>query len=119
MTNFERITKCKTPEEFAYAFMRLNHYAIYANGRLLDSSPNDFMEWLNKETDSVDISIVFNSDIRSCSKCGCIPELKNEFNTIWYQCPNCNNIAKNEDNNGNMMESRSELEVRLIWNYHN
>lgn len=117
MTNFERFTKCETPEEFTYVFMRLQQYAIYANGRLLDSSPNDFMEWLNKETDELDIDIVFNSNIKPCHRCEYIPELKNEYGEMFYQCPNCNLRAKNEDNNGNKMESRSELEARLIWNY--
>ena len=68
MTNFERILQYKTPEEIAYIHHRLKEYAIYANGRLLDSSPDDFLEWLNANSDDSDY--IFNMEPMPCDKCG-------------------------------------------------
>lgn len=55
MKTFERILQCRTPEELASIYHKIDKWAIYANGRLLNRyDPSDFIEWLSKESDDTD-----------------------------------------------------------------
>ena len=133
MTNFERMMKCKTPEEFAYIFSRLKTFALYANGRLLNKSPGDFLEWLNKENNSLDATIVFDASLRPCPKCGStdikLVTLSTDgtfievnkmpsFSHCHYRCTNCGHMELSNDKvMGSDKWSENETEARLIWNY--
>lgn len=62
MTNGDLIRKC-TNEELLKVHMNLINEALYSGGehnRLLDSSAEDFMLWLNKNTDELDLKTIFD-----------------------------------------------------------
>ena len=133
MTNFERMMKCKTPEEFAYIFSRLKTFALYANGRLLNSSPSDFLEWLNKESNDLDRMIVFDNNIRKCPICGSTDirlvtisdsgetiEIKegDSFNWCYYVCHDCRHGGfVNETVIGSSDWPKNQTEALLVWNF--
>lgn len=53
MTNGERIRACSN-EQFASLYYNLKEWALYSekeNRRLLNDTPEDFLIWLNKETE--------------------------------------------------------------------
>lgn len=60
MTNGDRIRRC-TNKELAKVRMNLKNWAIYAGDplRLLWDSEEDFLLWLNKETDDIDKETIF------------------------------------------------------------
>ena len=132
MTNFERLMACKTQEEFTYAYCRLKQYAIYANGRLLDSSPSDFMEWLNKESDVTDINTAFNMKLNKCPKCGSNDiqlvyindngevikiNKDSKFNYCFYKCMNCNHAETEEERViSSSRWPKNQIEALLVWN---
>lgn len=111
MRNFERIKNCETPEEITYVFEKLKSIAIYANGRLLNSTPDNFMEWLNKESDDLDKEI-FNMRLKKCPRCGSLPALQEYVDgTFLYHCYGCGFNRYDYDK-----VPRSELAARLQWN---
>jgi len=128
MTNFERMMQCKTPEEFTYVYERLKQYVLYANGKLLNNNASDFLEWLNKEIDDVDIDIAWNNNPMKCPKCGAsnpnIIRYDNEGNIViinendisdyyLYKCSKCSYIAFPE----NTRFPKTKIEALLVWNY--
>ena len=133
MTNFERMMTCKTPEEFAYIFSRLKTFALYANGKLLNQSPSDFLEWLNKENNSLDATIIFDTSLRPCPECGSI-DIKlvtlseegewieinkgDSFSHCHYRCPNCGYMKLSNDRViGSDRWSENQIEALLVWNF--
>jgi predicted Zn-ribbon and HTH transcriptional regulator len=50
-----------------YVHQRLKEWAIYAEGRLLNDSPDDFLKWLNENSDNSDY--IFNMEPNPCPKC--------------------------------------------------
>lgn len=62
MTNGDLIRKCNN-EQLQKVYFNLKTWAIYSGGdenRLLDDSPEDFLLWLSKETDKIDIKTIFD-----------------------------------------------------------
>lgn len=62
MTNGDVIRTCNN-EQLMEVYCHLGDYAIYSGGknnRLLSSHPNDFLLWLNKETDNIDLRTIFD-----------------------------------------------------------
>ena len=62
MTNGDIIRTCNN-EELVKVHHNLNQYALYSGGennRLLDSSPEDFLLWINKKADDIDIRTIFD-----------------------------------------------------------
>lgn len=111
MTNFERLTNLKTPEEMTYVHCRLQQWAIYAEGRLLSDSPIDFLTWLNKETNKED-NVIFDMNPVKCPKCGNNPSIvKYPDNSIHYHCDKCN---YNKYNSLDYIETK--LEALIEWN---
>lgn len=61
-TNGDMIRTCNN-EQLMEVYCHLGDYAIYSGGennRLLDSTPSDFLLWLNKEVDDVDLRTIFD-----------------------------------------------------------
>lgn len=112
MTNLERLQKLKTPEEVAYVHFKLQHQAIYAEGRLLMNNPSDFVAWLNKESGNDDDSI-FDNKLSKCPKCGSLPTLvecpiNHSFN---YHCYGCGFSKYNPWN-----LPKNQFEALIEWN---
>lgn len=66
MTNGDLI-RCCTNEQLQIVYQNLKHNAIYSGGygdgnnRLLfDTEPDDFIFWLNKPTDDLDLRTIFD-----------------------------------------------------------
>lgn len=62
ITNGELIRTCDN-EQLLKVLINLTHNAIYSGGehnRLLLSTPDDFLFWLNKETDDLDLRTIFD-----------------------------------------------------------
>lgn len=63
MTNGEIIRKCNN-EDLVKVFNNLNKWAIYSGGNdnrlLFKSDPEDFLLWLNKEVDKIDMETIFD-----------------------------------------------------------
>lgn len=62
MTNGDVIRRC-TDEQLQLVYHNLKNNAIYSSSpvRLLfDSDPEDFKEWLQKETDDLDLRVIFD-----------------------------------------------------------
>jgi len=112
MRNFDKLMELSSPEEFAYVYKQLQQYALYANGRLLSSSVDDFIEWLRKESDTTDEQL-FDSKIKKCSKCGSLPTLITyEDGSFGYHCYGCGHV-----NYDPSIVHRTELSARVAWNY--
>jgi len=113
MTNFERITNCSNPEDLVMIHMNLSHNAIYADGRLLDSSnPDDILLWFNKESDELDSRTIFDIELHPCSKCGVLPTIKmNLDRTMYYECDICHKMMYKFNTS-----PRTEIAARSIWN---
>lgn len=61
-TNGDMIRTCNN-EQLMEVYFHLGDYAIYSGGknnRLLDSTPADFLLWLNKEVDDIDLRTIFD-----------------------------------------------------------
>ena len=61
ITNGDLIRSCNN-EQLTRVYANLKKWAIYSGGensRLLDDSPEDFLLWLNKETDKTDLFTIF------------------------------------------------------------
>ena len=84
MTNFERMMQCKSAEDLAYTYKRLHQYEIYANGKLMNSTPANFLEWLNKESDDLDDKL-FETKLINCPRCGAIPKLIHTENDTYSE----------------------------------
>lgn len=79
MTNGEIIRTCSN-EELVKVYYNLQTWAIYSGGknnRLLNDTPEDFLIWINKEADDIDMETIFdfideknywNPDITAISK---------------------------------------------------
>jgi hypothetical protein len=62
VTNGDLIRRC-TNDQLLQVFTNLTHNAIYSGGdnnRLLLSTPEDFLFWLNKATDGLDHRTIFD-----------------------------------------------------------
>lgn len=63
MTNGDVIRRC-TDEQLQRVYHNLKNNAIYSGGEkirlLFDSEPEDFLEWLRKETDDLDHRTIFD-----------------------------------------------------------
>lgn len=63
MTNGDVIRRC-TDEQLQRVYQNLKDNAIYSGGEknrlLYDSEPDDFVEWLRKETDDIDHRTIFD-----------------------------------------------------------
>lgn len=63
MTNGDVIRRC-TDEQLQRVYQNLGNNAIYSGGEkprlLYDSEPDDFVEWLHKETDDLDRRTIFD-----------------------------------------------------------
>ena len=62
MTNGDLFRRC-TNEQLLQVLTNLTHFAIYSGGernRLLLSTPEDFLFWLNKEVDDTDLRTIFD-----------------------------------------------------------
>ncbi len=60
--NGDLIRRC-TNDQLLQVFTNLTHNAIYSGGdnnRLLLSTPEDFLFWLNKATDDLDLRTIFD-----------------------------------------------------------
>lgn len=62
MTNGDIIRTCND-EELVKVYYNLKQWALYSGGennRLLNNSPEDFLLWINKEADDIDLRTIFN-----------------------------------------------------------
>lgn len=94
MTNGDLIRRC-TNEQLNKVYFNLDQVAIYSGGdnnRLLLKEPDDFLLWLNKAVDDVDLRTIFDF------------VNENDYESPWTKTSTCLNTAPQSENKLNLAQ---------------